>query len=166
MHLSTARKAKGKTSHTENKCNFHIFSAHQTGQNSKNHRHRAQGAHSEQTTQIVSTFPCTFAGVPFLCCCFCCSALLSIAGAVLRTKTTLLQQLEQTLRALLVAYEEEKKKTSQKLSKMATLFHQLQEQEEDPADSVAPSHGPASLRSSSASNARAGGGGSGSNGNR
>lgn len=88
-----------------------------------------------------------------------------VAG-VMRTKQHH-QQLEQTLRALLVAYEEEKKKTSQKLSKMATLFHQLQEQEEDTAESVAPSHGPTSLRNSSASNAGAGGGGdSGANSTR
>ena len=86
---------------------------------------------------------------------------------VLRTKTTkhFNLQLEQTLRALLVAYTKEKKKTSQKLSKMATLFHQLQEQEEDAAESVAPSHGPAALRSS-ASQAGAGGGGSGANSTR
>ena len=81
-----------------------------------------------------------------------------VAGAM-RTKTTHHQQLEQTLRALLVAYEEEKKKTSQKLSKMATLFRQLQEQEEDPAERVTTSHGPTSLRNDSASNAGAGGGG-------
>lgn len=81
-----------------------------------------------------------------------------VAGAMGK-KTTNHQQLEQTLRALLVAYEEEKQKTSQKLSKMATLFRQLQEQEEGPAESVAPSRGPTSLRNNIASNGVAGGGG-------
>lgn len=67
--------------------------------------------------------------------CPCCVQLVYISKCILQRK------LEDALRALLVKYEDEKRKTAQKLSKMATIFNQLQNQEEDQVQiSVAPLH--------------------------